>query len=80
MEPMKWWQKAVFCQIYARSFADGNGDGIGESAGMLPRLDDLQDLGIHAVWPSPHSPSPQVDCGCDVSDYGVLTPRRSACH
>ena len=74
---MKWWQKAVFYQVYPRSSADGNGDGIGDFAGMIQRLDDLQELGIHAVWLSPHYPSSQVDCGCDVRDYGILTPRRS---
>lgn len=73
MGPLKWWQEAVFYQIYPRSFADGNGDGIGDLQGILGKLDYLKDLGIDAVWLSPHYPSPQVDCGYDISDYtGVL--------
>ena len=66
---MKWWQKAVFYQIYPRSFADGNGDGIGDFAGIISKLDYLQDLGIDAIWLSPHYPSPNFDCGYDISDY-----------
>ena len=65
----KWWQKAVFYQIYPRSFADGNGDGVGDFAGMIAKLPYLQELGIDAIWLSPHYPSPFVDCGYDVSDY-----------
>jgi alpha-glucosidase len=66
---MKWWQKAVFYQVYPRSFADGNGDGIGDLPGLIGKLDYLQDLGVDAVWLSPHYPSPMVDCGYDISDY-----------
>ena len=51
----KWWQCAVFYQIYPRSFADGNGDGIGDLAGMISRLDYLKDLGVDAIWMSPLS-------------------------
>ncbi len=65
----KWWQTAVFYQIYPRSFCDGNGDGIGDFKGMISKLDYLKELGIGAVWLSPHFPSPNVDCGYDVSDY-----------
>ena len=50
MQQLKWWQKAVFYQIYPRSFADGNGDGIGDFQGMIERLDYLEDLGIDAVF------------------------------
>ncbi|MCX7681136.1 MAG: alpha-glucosidase [Anaerolineae bacterium] len=71
---LKWWQKAVFYQIYPRSFADGNGDGIGDFKGMIERLDYLQELGIDAVWLSPHYPSPQHDCGYDISDYTGVAP------
>jgi alpha-glucosidase len=67
--PRPWWQTAVFYQIYPRSFADGNGDGIGDLAGMIDHLDDLQDLGVDAIWLSPHYPSPMFDCGYDVSNY-----------
>lgn len=74
MASLKWWQKAVFYQIYPRSFADGNGDGIGDFEGMIAKLDYLQWLGIDAVWLSPHFPSPQVDWGYDVSDYRGVAP------
>jgi len=70
----KWWQTAVFYQIYPRSFADGNRDGIGDLAGMRSRLDYLKDLGIDAIWLSPHYPSPMCDCGYDVSDYTGVAP------
>ncbi len=69
-----WWQKAVFYQIYPRSFSDGNGDGIGDLAGIISKLDYLQWLGVDAVWLSPHYPSPQVDCGYDISDYLNVAP------
>lgn len=71
---MKWWQKAVFYQVYPRSFADGNGDGIGDLPGLIGKLDYLQDLGIDAIWLSPHYPSPMVDCGYDISDYCQVAP------
>jgi alpha-glucosidase len=70
----EWWQSAVFYQIYPRSFADGNGDGMGDFAGMIDKLDYLQDLGVDAVWLSPHFPSPFVDCGYDVADYEGVAP------
>lgn len=74
MDPLKWWQKAVFYQIYPRSFSDGNGDGIGDVKGMIQKLDYLKDLGIDALWLSPHYPSPQWDCGYDISDYTDVEP------
>ncbi len=74
MNSLKWWQTAVFYQIYPRSFADGNGDGIGDVQGMLNRLDYLARLGIDAVWLSPHYPSPLIDCGYDVADYTAVAP------
>jgi alpha-glucosidase len=70
----KWWQRAVFYQIYPPSFADGNQDGIGDFPGMIQKLDYLQDLGIDAIWLSPHYPSPQFDCGYDISDYTGVAP------
>jgi alpha-glucosidase len=74
LDQMKWWQKAVFYQIYPASFADGNGDGIGDFIGMIDRLDYLQDLGVDAIWLSPHYPSPGHDCGYDISDYTDVAP------
>jgi len=70
----RWWQTAVFYQIYPRSFADGNGDGIGDFAGITARLDYLRELGIDAIWLSPHFPSPFLDCGYDISDYMDVAP------
>ncbi|GAP05948.1 glycosidase [Anaerolinea thermolimosa] len=71
---LPWWQKAVFYQIYPRSFADGNGDGIGDFQGILAKLDYLKHLGIDAIWLSPHYPSPLFDCGYDVADYCSVAP------
>lgn len=69
-----WWREAVFYQVYPRSFADGNGDGIGDLAGIIGRLDYLADLGIDAIWLSPHYPSPLADLGYDVSDFQGVHP------
>jgi alpha-glucosidase len=74
MPNLKWWQTAVFYQIYPRSFADGNGDGVGDLEGMIARLDYLKDLGVDALWLSPHYPSPQFDCGYDIADYTGVAP------
>ena len=71
---LKWWQTAVFYQIYPRSFADGNGDGIGDFKGITEKLDYLSALGIDALWLSPHFPSPNWDCGYDISDYTDVAP------
>lgn len=70
----KWWQTAVFYQIYPRSFADSNGDGIGDLPGITAKLDYLHGLGVDAIWLSPHFPSPLFDCGYDVSDYLGVAP------
>ena len=64
----------MFYQIYPRSFADGNGDGIGDFIGIIDRLDYLADLGVDALWLSPHFPSPQFDVGYDISDYVDVAP------
>jgi alpha-glucosidase len=74
-----WWQDAVFYQIYPRSFADANGDGIGDLDGITTHLDYLNDgtgasLGIDAIWLSPINPSPLEDWGYDVSDYCGVHP------
>ena len=74
MTEHKWWQTAVFYQIYPRSFADGNGDGIGDFKGIIQKLDYLSDLGVDALWLSPHFPSPNWDCGYDISDYTNVAP------
>ncbi len=74
MGALKWWQTATFYQNYPRSFADGNGDGIGDLRGTIGRLDYLQQLGIGAIWLSPHYPSPQFDCGYDVANYTDVNP------
>jgi alpha-glucosidase len=70
----EWWRSAVIYQIYPRSFADSNGDGIGDLPGITSRLDALSALGIDAVWLSPFMTSPQHDAGYDVADYCDVDP------
>ncbi|WP_461164448.1 glycoside hydrolase family 13 protein [Arthrobacter sp. R4-81] len=70
-----WWRNAVVYQIYPRSFADSNADGIGDLGGVLDRLPYLSSLGIDAIWLSPFYPSPLADGGYDVSDYQNVDPR-----
>lgn len=67
-----WWQETVVYQIYPRSFQDTNGDGIGDLAGIISRLDYLQKLGIGAIWLSPVYQSPDDDNGYDISDYQAI--------
>ena len=69
-----WWSDAVVYQLYVRSFADSNGDGIGDLAGIRSRLGYLQRLGVDAIWLNPCYPSPQHDHGYDVSDYFDIEP------
>lgn len=70
----EWWRDAVCYQIYPRSFADSNGDGIGDLAGITAHLDHLEWLGVDGVWISPVHPSPDADWGYDVSDYTGVHP------
>lgn len=70
----KWWKSAVVYQIYPRSFADSNQDGIGDLQGIISRLDYLEHLGIDAIWLSPVCRSPQDDNGYDISDYQDIDP------
>ncbi|MFC1414414.1 glycoside hydrolase family 13 protein [Streptacidiphilus sp. N1-12] len=69
-----WWRDAVIYQVYPRSFADANGDGMGDLEGVRGRLPYLRELGVDAVWLSPYYASPQADAGYDVSDYRVIDP------
>ncbi len=69
-----WWQTAVVYQVYIRSFADGNGDGLGDIAGLRARLPHLSALGVDAVWINPWYPSPMEDGGYDVADYRDIDP------
>ncbi|HEX4081250.1 MAG TPA: alpha-amylase family glycosyl hydrolase [Rhizomicrobium sp.] len=69
-----WWRGATIYQIYVRSFADGNGDGVGDFAGLISRLDYIASLAVDAIWLSPIHPSPNRDWGYDVSDYESVNP------
>ena len=77
MEPAgdtRWWRDAVVYQVYVRSFADANGDGIGDLAGVRERLPYLHDLGVDALWFNPWYPSPLADAGYDIADYRAIDP------
>ena len=69
-----WWKSAVVYQIYPRSFADSNGDGVGDLGGIIGRLDYLRELGVDVIWLSPIYSSPQADNGYDISDYRAIDP------
>ena len=70
----QWWKSAVVYQIYPRSFADSNGDGIGDLGGITSKVDYLAELGVDVVWLSPVYPSPQDDAGYDISEYQDVEP------
>jgi len=69
-----WWRSAVIYQIYPRSFADSNGDGVGDLGGIIAKMPYLASLGVDALWLSPVFASPQVDHGYDISDYRAIDP------
>jgi alpha-glucosidase len=73
-DPARWWRGGVFYQIYPRSYADSNGDGVGDLPGIISKLDHLQRLGVDGVWLSPVTCSPDRDWGYDVSDYRDIDP------
>jgi len=73
-EGHQWWQHAVFYEVYPRSFADSNNNGIGDLKGITSKLSYLRDLGVDAIWITPCFPSPQVDFGYDVSNYEDIDP------
>lgn len=72
---LPWWKTDVVYQVYIRSFADGNGDGTGDIAGLRARLPYLRDLGVDAIWLNPWYKSPLHDGGYDVADYRNIEPR-----
>jgi alpha-glucosidase len=76
----RWWRDAVLYQIYPRSFADANGDGIGDLAGVTDRLEYLQWLGVDGIWLNPVHPSPNIDWGYDVADYTGIHPDLGTVH
>src|SRR4029450_9306089 len=69
-----WWRSAAVYQVYVRAFADGNGDGVGDLAGVRDRLTYLRDLGVDALWFSPWCRSPWADGGYAVADYRAIDP------
>ncbi|HET9510631.1 MAG TPA: alpha-amylase family glycosyl hydrolase, partial [Sphingomonas sp.] len=69
IRPHPWWESGTIYQIYPRSFRDTTGNGVGDLAGIIDRLDHVVDLGVDAIWLSPIFPSPMADFGYDVADY-----------
>lgn len=73
--PHDWWRSGVIYQLYVRSFADADGDGVGDLDGIAERLDHIASLGVDGIWLNPCYPSPNRDGGYDVADYTVIDPR-----
>src|SRR4051812_23710168 len=73
-----WWRDGVLYQIYPRSFADTNGDGVGDLRGVIERLDHLEWLGVAGIWLNPTMPSPNEDWGYDVADFTAGHPQLGA--
>src|SRR5688572_4752611 len=73
-EGVPWWERGVVYQVYPRSFQDSDGDGVGDLAGIMSRLDYIASLGVDAIWLSPIFPSPMADFGYDVADYCGIEP------
>ena len=74
MSDPAWWRRGTLYEIYVRSFQDGNGDGVGDLAGIRSRLDYLVELGVDGIWLSPFYPSPMADFGYDIADYCNVDP------
>ncbi len=74
MKNLEWWKKTTVYQIYPRSYKDTTGNGIGDLAGIISKLDYIQDLGFETIWFSPFYTSPQADIGYDIADYKGIAP------
>ena len=70
-----WWREAVVYQIYPRSFADSDGDGVGDFKGVTAKLDYVKELGVNTIWLMPFYPSPLRDDGYDISEYENVNPQ-----
>src|SRR5690606_17157257 len=73
-DKLHWYKDAVIYEVHIKAFRDANGDGIGDFAGLLEKLDYLQDLGVTAIWLLPFYPSPLRDDGYDIADYYSINP------